>query len=158
MALLRRRQHVRVLLSQAEKVKLRELIERVERETTGEICVVLLHAAEDPRKFALDYFNHLGIGKKELDNGILILVVLAQRRIELVIGDGLRGIIPQTFLDRVIAETLAPRFRDGKFGDGLHQALEAFERVLHENLPKAANLRKLGQLPSVVDLEPGEHQ
>ncbi len=155
MRFLRKQQHARAVLSRAEKVKVRTLIEHIEQETMGEICVVLLHDTDDPRKFALDYFNHHGIGKKDLNNGILILVVLAKRRIELVVGDGLRGSIPQRGLDSVIAEILAPHFRDGKFGDGLQLAIEALGRMLRETLP-SVHLRTQGHLPPVVDLESGE--
>ncbi len=155
MRFLRKHPHARALLSRAEKVKVRGLIEQIAQETTAEICVVLLHDTDDPRKFALDYFNHHGIGKKDLNNGILILVVLAKRRIELIVGDGLRGSIPQKTLDSVVAEILAPHFRDGKFGDGLHLAIEALGRMLRETLP-SGHLRTQGHLPPVVDLESGE--
>jgi len=147
-----RRQHAKALLSRAEHVKLRALIERIEQETSAEICLVILHDTEDPRKFALDYFNHHGIGKKDLNNGVLILVVLAKRRIELVVGDGLRAAIPQKVFDGVIADVLAPHFRQGQFGKGLHLAIETLERSLHETLPPT-HVHPRGQVPPVVDLE-----
>ncbi len=153
----RKRHKARELLSRAEKVKLRELIEHIERETTGEICVMLLEDVADPKKFATDYFNHLGIGKKELDNGILILVVLAKRRIELLVGRGLSRAMPQAFLEQVINEALVPHFRDGKFGHGLHQAVEALGGVLQENYPKMRE-SKPGEMPGIVDLEQGERE
>lgn len=157
MAIGRRRQKARELITPHEKVKLRELIEGIERETSGEICVVLMDHVEDPKRFALDYFNHLGIGKKELDNGILILVALSKRHIEIVVGRGVQRVVPQTFLDRVVHEMMAPHFRDGRFAHGLEQAVEAFGRMLREDFPKGPSTRR-PQMPGVVDLGPGEHR
>ena len=103
---------------------------------------------------ATQYFNHLGIGKRELDNGILILVVLDKHRIEIVVGKGLEPVLPQQFLERVINDTIAPHFRDGRFGVGLHQAIEAFGRVLRDHFPEARPA-KPGKIPDVVDLDQG---
>lgn len=147
-----RRPNAHRLLSQAEKVKLRELIERVERETSGEISILLVHDVEHPRQFAIDYFNHHGIGKKDLHNGILILAVLDKRQIELVVGDGLHGVIPQDALNRVVTETLAPHFRNKKFGPGLHQAVETLGRLLREYPPKAPRDQH-NPSRGIVDLE-----
>lgn len=145
-----RRAYAHTLLSQAEKVKLRELIEQVERETSGEISILLLHDVEHPRQYAIEYFNHHGIGKKELHNGILILAVLDKRRIELVVGDGLHGVIPQEALDRVIHDTLAPRFRKNEFAVGLHEAVQMLGRLLRAHPPKATGPHR--HLPGIVDL------
>src|SRR5437867_12018562 len=82
----RRRHKVTHLISRAEKARLRELIEQIDRETTAEICVMLLDDAEEPSEFARKYFDHLGIGKHELHNGILILSVVAKWQIAVVVG------------------------------------------------------------------------
>lgn len=157
MSIGRKQPKARHLISAEEKVKLREFIERIERETTGEICVMLLEDVEDPKHVAHDYFNHLGIGKKELDNGILILVVLAKRRIELVVGKGIQQVVSQTFLEQVIHEAMVPHFRDGRFGHGLQKAVEAFGRVLREDFPKVYPAKRV-HMPGVVDLESDEHR
>jgi len=145
---------VKALLSRAEKARLRHLIESIERESTGEICVMLLRDVEDPREFATHYFDNVGIGKKELNNGLLILVVLDKRRIEIVVGRGLEAILPQPFLERVINEQMAPHFRDGKFGPGLHRAVETLGEVLRKHFPGAPSGAP-GKIPDVVDLDQG---
>ncbi len=152
----RARPQVRALLSKAEQARLRHLIEHIERDTTAEICVMLLRDVEDPREFATHYFNHLGIGKRELNNGVLILLVLDKRRIEIVVGKGLEAILPQPFLDRLITEQMAPHFRDGRFGPGLHRAVETVGEVLRKHFPGAhpgGRPSTPGTIPDVVDLD-----
>ncbi len=145
-------------MSKAEQARLRHLIEHIEQETSAELCVVLLGDVEDPREFATHYFNHLGIGKKELNNGVLILVVLDKRRIEIVVGEGLEAIMPPPFLERVMNEQMSPHFRDGKFGDGLHRAVETLGQVLRARFPGARpgpHPGAPGKIPDVVDLDQG---
>jgi uncharacterized protein len=160
----RARSHVRTLLNKEEKANLRHLIEHVERETSAEICVMVLKDVVDPRDFAVHYFNHLGIGKKDLDNGLLVLVVLERRHVEIVVGKGLEGVMPRALLEQVINEQMAPHFRDGKFGQGLHHAVEAFGRVLREQAPAVRPDATPGapgkpgaprKIPDVVDLDQG---
>lgn len=148
----------RALLSKAEQARLRHLIEHIEQETSAELCVMLLGDVEEPRVFATHYFNHLGIGKKELNNGVLILVVLNKRRIEIVVGQGLEAIMPPPFLERVINEQMAPHFRDGKFGPGLHRAVETLGEVLRKHFPGAHPSGRQGapgNIPDVIDLDQG---
>ncbi len=152
------RPQVRALLSGAEKTRLRHFIEHLEQETSAELCVMLLRDVEDPREFATHYFNHLGIGKKELNNGVLILVVLDKRRIEIVVGKGLEAIMPPRFLKRVINEQMSPHFRDERFGAGLHEAVEALGQVLRAHFAGARpgpHPGAPGKIPDVVDLDQG---
>lgn len=113
--------------------------------------MVLLQDVDAPADFARRYFDHLGVGKRELDNGILILVVITKRRIEIVVGKGLKHVAPQAFLEQVVNEILVPDFRAGKFADGLHKAVETFGRVLQERRPKMRP-GESGTMPGVIDL------
>src|SRR5438132_11852604 len=98
----RKRQKVTHLISRAEKARLRELIEQIDRETTAEICVMRLDDAEEPSAFARKYFDHLRIGKRELHIGILIRAVVSTRPIGVVVGRGLREVARQDLLEQVL--------------------------------------------------------
>ena len=139
-------------LSAAERVRLHELIGQIERETSAEICVMLVRGSHDPAALATHYFAHLGIGKKDLDNGVLILVVLANRRIEILIGRGLRAVLPQPLLDQIVNNILTPHFREDQFGSGLLLAVETLGRALSERLPDAGR-RGADRIPNVIELE-----
>jgi uncharacterized protein len=143
---------VRTLLNKGEKATLRRLIEHIEQETNAEVCVMLLGDVENPRQFAVHYFNHMGIGKKDLDNGLLVLVALERRQIEIVVGKGLEEVVPRPFLEQVINAQMAPRFRDGDYGRGLHEAVDALGQRLRASFPRPGPGRP-GKIPDVVDLD-----
>jgi len=119
------------LVSRAEKVRLRHEVERVERETGAEIAALLLPHADDIEKVATAYFNHVGIGKRGHDNGVLILVAVNPRRVRIEVGRGLEAIVTPDAARNIIATVLAPEFRRRRFGEGLIKGVEAVARLIH---------------------------
>ena len=75
----------------------------------------------DIREAAVKTFeNHgRGIGQKGKDNGLLILVALAERQVAIEVGYDLEGIITDGFAGGVIREQIRPAFREGRYGEGL---------------------------------------
>lgn len=128
------------LLSRDEKARLRHLVETLERETGAEIAAVMVPHVDDLEKFATAYFNHVGIGKREHNNGVLILVVVDRRQVRIEVGHGLEAVVPQDAARRVIAEVMAPQFREGRYGEGLIRGAEAIADLIrsgHQAPPHA---------------------
>lgn len=126
------------LLSHDEKARLRHLVETLERETGAEIAALMVPHVDDPEKFATAYFNHVGIGKRDHNNGVLILVVVDRRQVRIEVGHGLETVVPQDAARRVIAEVMAPQFRGGRYGEGLIRGVEAIADLIrsgHQGLP-----------------------
>ncbi|HYM90321.1 MAG TPA: TPM domain-containing protein, partial [bacterium] len=128
------------LLSHAEKARLRHLVEAVERETGAEIATLIVRHVDDVEAFATAYFNHLGIGKREHHNGVLILAVLDRRRVRIEVGRGLDRVLTRAAAQRIIDEAMAPAFRVGRYGEGLIQGVQAVGaliRAAHAGAGKA---------------------
>ena len=70
------------------------------------------------------------IGRKGLDNGLILLVFLGERKVRVEVGYGLEPTITDVVAAQIIRERIAPRFREGKYGAGLEAAVAAvFERI-----------------------------
>jgi uncharacterized protein len=70
------------------------------------------------------------IGQKGLDNGLIVLVFLQERKVRVEVGYGLEPTITDVVAGEIIRERIAPRFREGKYGAGLESAVAAvFERI-----------------------------
>jgi uncharacterized protein len=111
----------------ARHADLDALIGQFERETGVEIAVVVLPTIGPfgPREFASALFNRWGVGKKGRDNGILVLQVLDQRRIEIEVGYGLEGSLPDVKCRWIIDDIAVPFFRQGSFADGHYEVVRA---------------------------------
>lgn len=118
------------LLSAHDKARLREIAEAIERETGVEIAALVVPRANDVPGLARQYFDHIGIGKREHDNGVLVLVAMDNRAIHIELGRGLATVIRPEDAQRVIDFVIAPQFRHGRFGEGLVRGVEAIGHLV----------------------------
>lgn len=113
------------LLSAGDKTRLRRVAEGIERETGVEIATLIVRRADDVPGLARAYFDHVGVGKREHDNGVLVLVAMDNRAIHIELGRGLTAVVRPEDAQRVIDFVIAPQFRHGRFGEGLVRGVEA---------------------------------
>ena len=100
------------------------------------------------RERALSWFGRLGVWDTEHNNGVLVYLLLAEHRIELVADRGLSKRVDPRHWDRVV-ERLGERLRDGQMEDGLLQALDAVHTQLAEHFPSTGGDRP-NALPDAV--------
>ena len=75
-------------------------------------------------------FKSGGIGKLGKDNGVLILHVLDQRRIEIETGYGMEGILSDVICKRLLEERTIPYFKKGAFSTGHESLLRTIDQIL----------------------------
>ncbi len=102
-----------------------------EQATGVEIGVVTLPSigGELPKDFAVALFNHWGVGKQGQDNGILVLHVLDQRRVEIEVGYGLEATLTDGRAKSIVDEVTIPFFKAGSFADGHYETVRALVRM-----------------------------
>ncbi len=77
------------------------------------------------------------IGQKGLDNGLVLLVFVQERKVRIEVGYGLEPTITDVVAAQIIRERIAPRFREGRYAAGLEAAVAAvFERVETKGAPE----------------------
>jgi len=64
-------------------------------------------------------FERAGIGQKDTDNGLLIVVSLREHAVRIEVGYGLESIVTDGFAGEIIREQMTPEFRAGRYGPGL---------------------------------------
>jgi len=104
------------------EVRIESLSLRIEQSTPGaEIAVVTVDSLEGRsiEEFAEELFDDLGIGSKELDNGVLLLVAPNERQVRIEVGYGLEGAIPDPVAGRILDNDVLTRFRDGDMASGI---------------------------------------
>jgi uncharacterized protein len=70
-------------------------------------------------QYAVQLFEHAGIGAKGKDNGVLMLVAVDDHRVRIETGYGLEEYITDGFAGETIRRDLLPAFRQGQYGPGL---------------------------------------
>ncbi len=117
------------LLDSNSKDNLETLAARIERDTGSEIAVVIVDSLQGitVEEYAVELFEEWGIGKKEEDNGILILICTegepGERPLRIEVGYGLEGVITDLEAGNIINEIIVPNFSRGDFYTGLYNAI-----------------------------------
>lgn len=88
-----------------------------------------------PKDFATELFNLWGVGAKGADNGLLVLLVLDQRRVEFETGYGIEPILPDALCFIIQQETMLPHFKKGNYGQGLAEAALELRDIFLSNEP-----------------------
>jgi uncharacterized protein len=109
------------LLDAATKGRLERLLSEVERKSGVEIAVVTLQTLGERsiEEAAVELFQAWGIGKKGTDEGVLLLIGRKERKLRIEVGYGLEATIPDGLAGQIIRETITPRFRRGRFAEGI---------------------------------------
>ena len=101
------------------------------------------------RERALAMFGKLGVWDTEANNGVLIYLLIADRRIEIIADRGLNRHIGAAHW-QAISAGMSEAFRAGRFEDGLNAAVDAVSQVLCEHFPLAAGKRNPNELPDAL--------
>jgi len=118
---------------------LEERLANFEQETGHQIAVLTVPSleGEDIESFGIKVAEKWKIGKKGVDNGVILIVALKDRKLRIEVGYGLEGVLPDAIANRIIQETIVPRFRAGDFSGGINDGVEAIMKAVRgEALPQ----------------------
>lgn len=107
--------------------KLNRMISAIEAEQGVEIAVVTVQSVDTatPKDFATELFNYWGIGKSSSNNGLLVLLVKGERRLEMETGYGTEAVLTDGWLKTMQRKEMVPHFKNGNYGLGLVKGVEA---------------------------------
>jgi uncharacterized protein len=125
-------------LSEAQRVALDTKLAKLET-GLGTQMVVLMVPSTQPEDIA-SYAQRVGdawkIGRREIGDGLLLVVAKNDRRVRIEVAKALEGAIPDLAAKQIIDRAITPAFKAGDYAGGLNQAVDHLTaRVQGENLP-----------------------
>lgn len=112
---------------------------RALEKTKGAQVIVLMVPTtgdQDIESYTLAVAEANQVGRKGIDDGLLLLVAKDDRRVRYEVGYGLEGAIPDAATARITREYLAPKFRNNDYFGGISDALGALTGLIRgEALP-----------------------
>jgi uncharacterized protein len=102
-------------------------LDEFERKTTNQIAVLIIPtlAGDSLEDYSIRLADKWRIGQKERDNGVILLIVMQDRKIRIEVGYGLEGAVPDSLAGDIIRQVIAPRFRQGRFFEGIQGGIAA---------------------------------
>lgn len=125
-------------LSTEDKASLTASLTALEKDKGAQIAIVMLPTTQPEaiEQFGIRLAEAWKIGRKGVDDGVIVLVAKNDRRMRIEVGYGLEGAIPDAIAKRIVAEQMAPRFREGDFAGGLKATVATLDKVIRgEALP-----------------------
>ncbi len=109
------------ILSNSQKNLIVKINQILKNKTGSEIAVLTEKNLEkkDPFRYSVEIFESWKPGNKNKDNGILILVIKENQRIEIRTGYGVEGILPDGKIGRYIDKYFIPSAKNNKLGEGI---------------------------------------
>jgi uncharacterized protein len=112
------------VIDPADEQRLDEMIRSLQAASGDAVVIATVETVAPyatPRDYAVQLFENRGrgIGTRGADNGVLILVALKERRVEIEVGYGLEEFITDGFAGETSRDDIAPQFRNGQYGAGL---------------------------------------
>jgi len=125
------------MFSAGFRESLEEELSHFEKETTVEIAVATIESLGDYsiEEYAVRLFEDWKIGKKEKDNGILLLVAKKERKVRIEVGYGLEAIITDGRSGRIIREKIRPNFKKENYEEGVKLAVEQIKEYIKSGEP-----------------------
>jgi uncharacterized protein len=145
------------LLPPAERAALVARLAEFEAQAGTQIVVLIVAttAPEDIAAYAFRVADAWKIGRRDVGDGVLLLVARDDRAVRIEVAKALEGAIPDLAAFRIIDGVILPAFRQGDFAGGIAAALtQLMARVRGEALPlpEARSERRGGGIPGAEEL------
>lgn len=144
-------------LSTADRQAIAAKLAAFEQAKGSQVAVLLVPNLGDEtiEEFATRVTDAWQLGRAGVDDGVLFVVAMQERRLRIQTGRGVQGTLTDALSKRIIAELVTPRFRAGDFPGGIHAGVDAILKAIEGEAlpapaPSAAKARGGGG-PSGVD-------
>jgi uncharacterized protein len=138
-------------LNQQQRAALEQTLAEFESRKGSQIAVLLVPTIkpEAPVEYGVRVFDSWKLGRKGIDDGVLLLVAKEDRRVWIVTGRGVEGVLPDAIVKRIVEEDITPRFKQGDFYGGIRAGADRMMRLIEgEKFPAP---RESPQMPRWLD-------
>jgi uncharacterized protein len=135
-------------LTREQQAGLERMLQEFEARKGTQLAVLLVKttAPEAIEQYALRVAEQWKLGRKQVDDGAILVVAKDDRALRIEVGYGLEGVLNDATASRIIREIIVPRFREGDFYGGINAGLDRMMRLIDgEPLPEP--VRSTGPAP-----------
>jgi uncharacterized protein len=146
-------------LDATQRGRLEAQLAAIDRSGRAQIAVLLLPTTqpETIEQFGIRLAEAWKVGRKGADNGVIVIVAKDDRKMRIEVGYGLEGSIPDAIAKRIVAERMAPLFKQGDFFGGLRAAIEGLDQATGGPASGAAPAVEQAAVPAKAQDGGGEH-
>lgn len=131
-------------LTSAQVQALETKLDEYNDSTSNQFAVIIINSLDgyDVAEYARVIGRKWGVGGKEFNNGIVILIAKEDHKLRIEVGYGLEGAIPDITAKHIMEETITPQFKEGNYYRGLDMGTDDLIRAAAGEYKAPANYGK----------------
>ncbi len=126
------------LLTDRQRQQLEQTLSNFEVAKGSQIAVLIVASTQPEaiEEYGIRVATAWKLGRKGVDDGVLLLIAKDDRKMRIEVGYGLEGVIPDAVAKRIIAEIITPYFKQGDYYGGIDAGVSRLIRLIEgEALP-----------------------
>lgn len=126
-------------LDPAQRASLEQTLKDLETRKGAQVAVLMVPTTqpETIEQYAIRVMDAWKLGRRGVDDSVLLLIAKDDRRLRIEVGYGLEGALPDAGAKRIISEDITPRFKAGDYYGGVRAGVDRIVRVVEgEPLPE----------------------
>lgn len=108
-------------LTAEQRTSLEARLQQFEAQKGSQIAVLMVPTTqpEDIAQYSIRVVEQWKLGRKKVDDGVLLIVAKDDRKLRIEVGYGLEGALPDVIAKRIVSDDIAPHFKQGDFYGGI---------------------------------------
>lgn len=120
------------------------ILENLEKEKGVQTVVVVVKQLEgdDPFTFGMDLAKRYGIGSKEHDTGLIVILATEDRSYQILTGTGLEGTLPDAICRRIQNRVMIPELKRKQWDAAIYKTIKSIDSYIREDSSIKADAKK----------------
>lgn len=121
-------------LTTQEQNELNSILSKFEKKKGSQIAVLIIPTTkpEEIEKYSLRVANQWGLGRKNINDGVLLLIAKDDKRLRIEVGYGLEDVLSNPVAKEIIDKTIVPYFKNGDFYNGIKAGLGDIIKIVND--------------------------
>lgn len=130
--------------------RLEQKLASFERETSNQVAILTIPTleGEDIDQFSIRVAEAWKLGQSGKDNGILLILAKAERKVRIEVGNGLQGVLPDITASKIIREVMRPYLKNNDFNGGISVAVDSLMSATKGEFKATPSEKKQGKKKS----------
>ena len=122
------------MLKPNQRAALENKLKQHEDKTGNQVAILIVRntGAEAIEQYGIRVADAWKIGRKGVDDGVILIVARDTRKLRLEVGRGAEGVIPDAYAKRIVQDVIAPRFRQNDFYGGINDGITTIHTLLNK--------------------------
>lgn len=133
------------ILKPSEISSLENLILNLQKEKGSQIGVLIVESTlpYSIEEYSIKVAEQWKLGRKGVDDGVLFLIAIKDRKMRIEVGYGLEGAIPDAKAKQILDDYVKPYFKKGDYYNGIYSGIGMLEKLIRgESLPESENFQQ----------------